>query len=252
MSYNTGGTAMSLPQSAFAPLQRTAHIEPPGKKESSNYERGGDQTVTNRQPDPYPCLGTLLAQLASSTERQRTQIQAEGSTEQQQQQQQQQQQTSSAKRSRTKVATTKPVSISDETNQASGNSPSKRRRRSSASHSSADKHHHHDRSFVHHEYHDYSGISGAGPIAPPILSKKGRGGVSSMFPTVLHHMLNEAEKNSFNGIVSWQPHGRAFHVHQPDRFVKEVMPNYFRHTRFSSFQVSPSCTVYLLFVVDIC
>jgi hypothetical protein len=222
---------MSLPQSTFAPLQRTAHIEPPGKKERSNYEKGGDQTITNRQAYTYPCLGTLLAQLASSTERQHAQIQAEGSHEQQQQQ------TSSSKHCRTEVATTEPVPLNDEINQASGNPPSKRRRRSSASHSSTDKHHHHDRSFVHHEYHDYSGLSSAGPIAPPILSKKGRGGVSSMFPTVLHHMLDEAEKNRFNDIVSWQPHGRAFHVHQPDRFVKEVMPNYFRHTRFSSFQV---------------
>jgi len=32
------------------------------------------------------------------------------------------------------------------------------------------------------------------------------------------------------------PHGRAFHVHLPEKFVVDVMPKYFRHTRLSSFQ----------------
>lgn len=110
-----------------------------------------------------------------------------------------------------------------------------RRRRLSESHHSADRHQH-DRSFVHHEYHDYSGLSGIGLTSPPVLKQKGRGGVSSMFPTVLHHMLDDAEKNGFSDVVSWQPHGRAFHVHQTEEFVKDVMPLYFRHTRFPSFQ----------------
>lgn len=86
-----------------------------------------------------------------------------------------------------------------------------------------------------HVYHDYSGLSG-GPVVLPTLAKKGRGGVSSMFPTVLHHMLEDAEKLGFDDVVSWLPHGRAFHVHQPEKFVTDVMPKYFRHTRLSSFQ----------------
>jgi hypothetical protein len=57
-----------------------------------------------------------------------------------------------------------------------------------------------------------------------------------MFPTVLHHMLNAAEKNGFDHVISWQHHGRAFQVHQPEKFVNDIMPLYFRHTRFSSFQ----------------
>jgi len=60
---------------------------------------------------------------------------------------------------------------------------------------------HHERHYVHHEYHDYSGLSG-GPVVLPALAKKGRGGVSSMFPTVLHHMLDDAEKRGFANIVS--------------------------------------------------
>lgn len=92
-----------------------------------------------------------------------------------------------------------------------------------------------DSNTVQHEYHDYSGLSGA-PVVLPTLIKKGRGGVSSMFPTVLHHMLDDAEKNGFDDVISWQTHGRCFIVHQPKKFVDEVMPKYFRHTRLSSFQ----------------
>lgn len=114
----------------------------------------------------------------------------------------------------------------------------KRRRASNGSTQSDTKDqskHHREKSYVHHEYHDYSGLSG-GPVVLPPLPKKGRGGVSSMFPTVLHHMLDDAEKLGFAHIVSWQSHGRCFIVHQPELFVKEVMTKYFRHTRLSSFQ----------------
>lgn len=116
--------------------------------------------------------------------------------------------------------------------------PSRKRRRGSSETEPSGKEeskHHHEKSYVHHEYHDYSGLSG-GPVVLPPLPKKGRGGVSSMFPTVLHHMLDDAEKFGFAHIVSWRPHGRAFHVHKPEQFVKEVMTKYFRHTRLSSFQ----------------
>ncbi|CAB9526851.1 Heat stress transcription factor [Seminavis robusta] len=110
----------------------------------------------------------------------------------------------------------------------------KRRRPSEEHESNNHTKQHREKSQVHHEYHDYSGLSG--DFVLPALKQKGRGGVSSMFPTVLHHMLDEAERQGFSHIVSWQPHGRAFHVHLPERFVAEVMPNYFRHTRLSSFQ----------------
>ena len=115
----------------------------------------------------------------------------------------------------------------------------KRRRRSNLkddSHSSTEQTTQHDTHISKpHVYHDYSGLSG-GPVILPTLAKKGRGGVSSMFPTVLHHMLEDAEKLGFDDVVSWLPHGRAFHVHQPEKFVTDVMPKYFRHTRLSSFQ----------------
>lgn len=38
-------------------------------------------------------------------------------------------------------------------------------------------------------------------------------------------------------IVSWQPHGKAFRVHQPDVFARTVMTRYFKQqTKYKSFQ----------------
>jgi len=56
------------------------------------------------------------------------------------------------------------------------------------------------------------------------------------FPLKLHEMLETAEREGFTGVVSWQPHGRAFLVHNPRVFVDVIMPKYFRQTKFTSFQ----------------
>ena len=34
---------------------------------------------------------------------------------------------------------------------------------------------------------------------------------------------------------SWQPHGRAFKIHDRKRFATEVMPRFFKQSKFSSF-----------------
>ena len=90
---------------------------------------------------------------------------------------------------------------------------------------------------VQHHYHDFA-------TSPPVKasadgsnqSKKSKGGIAFPFPSVLHAMLERADPEKFDDVVSWQPHGRAFTVHNPNRFVKEVMPLFFRQTRFASFQ----------------
>jgi len=51
-----------------------------------------------------------------------------------------------------------------------------------------------------------------------------RGGVVVPFPERLYTMLSQVEKDGEEDVVSWQPHGRCFIVHQPKRFVEEVMP----------------------------
>jgi hypothetical protein len=53
---------------------------------------------------------------------------------------------------------------------------------------------------------------------------------------VLHNILDDAESEGYADAISWQPHGRAFLVHNQEKFVTQVMPRFFRQTRFSSFQ----------------
>jgi len=57
---------------------------------------------------------------------------------------------------------------------------------------------------------------------PPVAKKKG--GVSIPFPLKLHELLEKAEEENLTHIVSWQPHGRAFVVHDPKMFVRHLMP----------------------------
>lgn len=56
------------------------------------------------------------------------------------------------------------------------------------------------------------------------------------FPLRLQRMLDKLEADGHVEVVSWLPHGRAFMVHDPDRFVTELMPVYFNQTKYSSFQ----------------
>ncbi len=65
---------------------------------------------------------------------------------------------------------------------------------------------------------------------------KKKGGVSIPFPLKLHDLLEKAEEEGLNHIVSWQPHGRAFVVHEPKKFVSQLMHRFFRQTKLTSFQ----------------
>jgi hypothetical protein len=50
-------------------------------------------------------------------------------------------------------------------------------------------------------------------------------------------MLSELNKeDGGTDVASFLPHGRAFVIHNPKKFVTEIMPKYFRMSRFSSFQ----------------
>lgn len=60
--------------------------------------------------------------------------------------------------------------------------------------------------------------------------------ISHPFPKKLHDMLQYAEENGMQNIVSWQPDATAFRVHKPDPFVQLVMKKFFRQTRYKSFQ----------------
>jgi hypothetical protein len=56
------------------------------------------------------------------------------------------------------------------------------------------------------------------------------------FPIKLHDMLEGISNNGSQDVVSWQPHGKAFRVHQPEVFARAIMPYYFKQTKYKSFQ----------------
>jgi hypothetical protein len=66
-------------------------------------------------------------------------------------------------------------------------------------------------------------------------TRKARGGVQIPFPEKLHTMLKEMEEQGKTDIVSFYSHGRAFGVHDIDRFVEEIMPKYFKMGKWNSF-----------------
>lgn len=60
--------------------------------------------------------------------------------------------------------------------------------------------------------------------------------LSLSFPFKLQAMLDQLESLGKTDVISWLPHGRAFRVHRPEIFVRDLMPGYFKMRKFSSFQ----------------
>ena len=56
------------------------------------------------------------------------------------------------------------------------------------------------------------------------------------FPIKLQILLKIVEELGFQHIISWLPHGRAFIIHRPLLFEKEIMSKFFNPTKFSSFK----------------
>jgi HSF-type DNA-binding len=52
----------------------------------------------------------------------------------------------------------------------------------------------------------------------------------------LHRLLREVEDAGRSDIISFISSGRAFQIHQPDKFFKDIVPLYFRQSRLSSFK----------------
>lgn len=63
-------------------------------------------------------------------------------------------------------------------------------------------------------------------------TRKNSGGVVQPFPEKLMEVLDRGDMDE---IVRWMPHGRAFMVLQPQAFVKEVLPRFFKQSKFMSF-----------------
>lgn len=67
----------------------------------------------------------------------------------------------------------------------------------------------------------------------PSVQRRSRRRVSRHFPVKLHALL---DSNHHEDVISWQPSGRSFIIHNPKEFVESVMPKYFRQTQLRSFQ----------------
>jgi hypothetical protein len=55
------------------------------------------------------------------------------------------------------------------------------------------------------------------------------------FPWILHRLLERTEQEHQQDIVAWMPSGNAFIVRKRDDFMKDILPMYFRQTKFKSF-----------------
>ena len=83
-------------------------------------------------------------------------------------------------------------------------------------------------------YIDVSGV--VDPIPEEVITLcRTRGGVCEPFPVKLHRMLSDVEKDNISDVVSFASHGRSFSVHDMDKFVSQVMPKYFKQTKWNSF-----------------
>lgn len=56
------------------------------------------------------------------------------------------------------------------------------------------------------------------------------------FPWRLHEILENVRMKRLDWIVSWRPEGRSFQVHCQKSFTDIIIPMYFRHSRYKSFQ----------------
>ena len=64
------------------------------------------------------------------------------------------------------------------------------------------------------------------------MVRKNAGGVTQPFPGKLMEVLNRPDLAE---IIEWMPHGRSFLVKQPKTFASQVLPRFFKQTKFLSF-----------------
>lgn len=68
------------------------------------------------------------------------------------------------------------------------------------------------------------------------LQKEGRRGVQ--FPWKLHSLLERAENEGNDHIISWLPDGKSFKVHKKEEFCASIMPKYFNSNKYKTWQRS--------------
>mmetsp|Transcript_1632 Transcript_1632/g.3430 ORF Transcript_1632/g.3430 Transcript_1632/m.3430 type:complete len:321 (-) Transcript_1632:1580-2542(-) len=56
------------------------------------------------------------------------------------------------------------------------------------------------------------------------------------FPLKLHRLLEDVQNTPQSEILAWDPDGRSFTIFQPKGFAESIMGQYFRQTKYKSFQ----------------
>jgi hypothetical protein len=67
------------------------------------------------------------------------------------------------------------------------------------------------------------------------LSDQSSGPEDQFFPSKLFTMLNDSDAEGFADIVSWGTDDMAFKVHEKPEFEKQILPKYFKMTKYKSF-----------------
>lgn len=80
------------------------------------------------------------------------------------------------------------------------------------------------------------------PLSPTGSSSSGSSGGKKdkesrlHFPCKVYEMLEAAEQQGHEDIVSWNKEGTGFTVHNKELFTKQIIPMYFNQTKYKSFQ----------------
>lgn len=75
-------------------------------------------------------------------------------------------------------------------------------------------------------------VPSSSSMPPPVQMKRGR---AVKFPKTLHAILMQLDQDG-RGIAGFSADGSAFVIRKPDEFAKEVLPEHFKMSNFSSFQ----------------
>lgn len=80
----------------------------------------------------------------------------------------------------------------------------------------------------------YTNMNKITSFSTPKMRKDRR--TTASFPVKLIRMLTEVEKCGQQSIVTWNPDGRTLQVLNHKKFVSEILPNYFKQSKYKSFQ----------------
>ena len=71
-----------------------------------------------------------------------------------------------------------------------------------------------------------------------------------LFPVRLRRMLEFCAVHNLNDIVSWDMDGASFRIHEPNAFVRLILPKFFDQTRLKSFQRVSGMVGFVLFLFN--